>query len=297
MGEFPIRVLSEQTGVPSTTLRAWERRYGLLKPKRTPKGHRLYSRDDLDIVRQVVHLLEEDYTISKAIDAIRSGANQDEETDKQPSHWIAIRKRFFRAIETFDEQLLETVYNEALSLYPIDIVTVNLIRPILQRLGEEWTTRPMGIAEEHFFTAYLRNKVGARMHHAAGRNQGKRLLMACLPGEFHELGLLLFGLSAMARGYRVLYMGADLPLEQIQKVAEVTDVQGIMLSGSAQSYTSELHQQLESLAAAVDVPIMLGGSVADGIDQQFTSSKILLLSSDFATALGRLDTLIPAYGL
>jgi len=298
MSEFPIRVLSEQTGVPATTLRAWERRYGLLKPKRTPKGHRLYNNDDLDIVRQVVQLLEDDYTISKAINAIRLGeVEQKRNDDKIPSHWIAIRKRFIRAIETFDENLLETVYNEALSLYPIDIVTVNLIRPILNQLGEEWENRPTGIAEEHFFSAYLRNKIGARMHHTAGRNQGKRLLLACLPGEFHDLGVLLFGLSAMTRGYRILYLGADLPLEQVRQVEKRVDVDGVMLSGSTHGYTTELHQQLEQLADEVAVPLMLGGSISDQVDSSFESSRLILLSSDYATALGRLENIIPAYGI
>lgn len=297
MSEFPIRVLSEQTGVPATTLRAWERRYGLLKPKRTPKGHRLYTRDDVEMVRQVVSLLEDDYTISKAINAIRLGEARETVPETAPSHWIGIRKRFSRAIETFDENLLDTAYNEALSLYPIDIVTINLIRPLLKQLGKEWEKRPAGIAEEHFFTAYLRNKIGARMHHSAGRNQGKRLLVACLPGEHHELGLLLFSLSAMTRGYRILYLGADLPLEQVRLVAETVDVQGILLSGSTQNFSEEIHQQVAALADSLDVPVMLGGSVSDEIQDEYAGSKVLLLSSDYATALGRMEMLIPAYGV
>ena len=299
MSEFPIRVLSEQTGVPATTLRAWERRYGLLKPKRTPKGHRLYTQDDVDTVRQVVRLLEDDYTISKAINAIRHGEIQEPKTETQtvPSHWVSIRKRFSRAIENFDDNMLDSAYNEALSLYPIDIVTINLIRPLLKQMGEEWEQKSTGIAEEHFFSAYLRNKIGARMHHASGRNQGKRLLIACLPGEFHELGILLFGLSAMTRGYRLLYLGADLPLEQVQRVAEAVDVQGILLSGSGVEVSEDLLNRLEALSEQTGIPVMLGGAVSDKFMQKEPASRVMLLSSDYATALGRLETLIPAYGV
>lgn len=297
MSEFPIRVLSEQTGVPATTLRAWERRYGLLKPKRTPKGHRLYTNDDVDMVRQVVTLLEDDYTISKAISAIRLGEAREKPAEETPSHWVGIRKRFSRAIETFDENLLDSAYNEALSLYPIDIVTINLIRPLLIQLGEEWERRPTGIAEEHFFTAYLRNKIGARMHHAAGRNQGKRLLVACLPGEHHELGVLLFALSAMTRGYRILYLGADLPLEQVKLVAGNIDIQGILLSGSTLNFSNDIHREVAELSGRLDVPVMLGGSVSDNVQDIYDGSQVLLLSSDYATALGRMEMLIPAYGV
>ena len=297
MSDFPIRVLSEQTGVPATTLRAWERRYGLLKPKRTPKGHRLYNENDVDTVRQVVTLLEDDYTISKAINAIRLGEARESPVESTPSHWIGIRKRFSRAIETFDENLLDTAYNEALSLYPIDIVTINLIRPLLKQMGEEWQQRPTGIAEEHFFTAYLRNKIGARMHHAAGRSQGKRLLVACLPGEHHELGVLLFVLSAMTRGYRILYFGADLPVEQVKRVAGTIDIQGVLLSGSTLNFTDDIHNEVVSLADSLDIPVMLGGSVSDNVQAYYEDSKVLLLSSDYATALGRMEMLIPAYGV
>ena len=297
MSDFPIRVLSEQTGVPATTLRAWERRYGLLKPKRTPKGHRLYTREDVDTVRQVVRLLEDDYTISKAINAIRLGEVVENTTETVPSHWISIRKRFSRAIENFDDIMLDSAYNEALSLYPIDIVTINLIRPLLKQMGDEWEERPTGIAEEHFFTAYLRNKIGARMHHAAGRNQGKRILIACLPGEFHELGILLFGLSAMTRGYRLLYLGADLPLQQVQRVAENSDIQGILLSGSGGEVAADTWDSLNSLATQSDVPVMLGGTASDRLTDNEKTSRVILLSSDYATALGRMETLIPAYGV
>ena len=86
---------------------------------------------------------------------------------------------------------LESVYNEALSHYPIKVVTERLIGPLLHELGERWVKDMGSIAEEHFFGFYLRNKLGARFHHRQRNAGGPRLLMACLPGERHEVGLLL----------------------------------------------------------------------------------------------------------
>ena len=236
MLNFPIRILSEKTGVAPTTLRAWERRYGLLKPQRTPKGHRLYDAGDVEVVKRIVNLLNDNYTISKAINTIRIEELQEqsvspiESENDESDHWEDFQQRFLTAIEMFDENKLDTVYNEALSLYPIDLVSSQILRPLLTQLGVRWVDREAGIAEEHFFTSYLRNKVGARMHHTSGKTKGSRLLMACLPGEFHELGSLLFGLSAMTRGYRILFLGADLPLDQIKSVVEKTDIDSVVLT-------------------------------------------------------------------
>ncbi len=309
MNQFPIRVLSEKTGVAPTTLRAWERRYGLLKPLRTPKGHRLYSPADVKTVLRVVSMLEENYTISKAINAIRlnearaqqprgRALSHPEDNRETATHWDNFIQRFLKAIELFDDNKLEAVYNEALSLYPIDIVTSNLLRPLLQMLGKQWEEKGTGIAEEHFFSAYLRNKVGARMHHASNRGQGNRLLLACLPHEFHELGILLFGLSAMSRGYRILFLGSDLPINQISPVLGTTSVDAIILSGSSTTINAELAMQLNELAASIDIPLMLGGNISDTPDNKLSvvpDGRITLLGNDYPKALIKLEATLPAY--
>lgn len=312
MDQFPIRILSEKTGVAPTTLRAWERRYGLLKPERTPKGHRLYNRQDVQKVMQVVSLLEQNYTISKAINAIRlnevnpensgnipADSTPDDRLQAADNHWEHFINRFLKAIELFDENRLEAVYNEALSLYPIDIVTANLLRPLLGRLGRQWVNRKAGIAEEHFFSAFLRNKVGARMHHAANRAQGSRLLLACLPGEFHELGVLLFGLSAMSRGYRLLFLGPNLPLQQVMPVLEVTAIDAIVLSGSMTALDDEMTADLNRLVEHCGVPVMLGGvlsqMMADFPSEFAVSDQIGLLGNDYAQALAVLERAVPAH--
>ena len=296
MSLFPIRVLSEQTGVPATTLRAWERRYGLLKPARTPKGHRVYKQADLDTVRRVVQLLESGSTIGKAVNIIKSGEPARPERQERVSHWALYRKRCLQSIEAFDDRRLDAVYNETLAIYPIDIVTAQLLLPVLQQLGKEWPQRSNGVAEEHFFSAWLRNKVGARMHHEAGRTRGRRLLMACLPGEHHELGILLFGLSAMAHGYRILYLGPDLPLQQVAGAAARIGVAAVLLSGSNRQISSNLRRDILQLATSLEIPLMLGGQVSDELENTQQTGELLLLGSDYGRALERLEVCVPPFG-
>jgi DNA-binding transcriptional MerR regulator len=300
MDNFPIRVLAEKTGVAPTTLRAWERRYGLLKPERTPKGHRLYSVRDVEVVTRIVKLLNDNYTISKAINEIKLEDIQEQadldtlENPQSTEHWEVFQKRFLSAIELFDENKLDAIYNEALSLYPIDLVSSQILRPLLSQLGIRWTERKTGIAEEHFFTSYLRNKVGARVHHASGKTKGSRLLLACVPGDYHELGSLLFGLSAMTRGYRLLFLGADLPLDQIKAVTESTDIDGVVLSAVSVNVRGQFARDLSQLADELSCPLMLGGSIPE-THLDSVSQKIIFLGNDYRKALETLEKQLPAY--
>ena len=146
MNHYPIRAISELTGVPTTTLRAWERRYGLLKPSRTAKGHRLYSGEDIDLIKEIVKLLKSNHTISEAIRIIKNPELNADASAVSDGHWAVYQQRMMKSIEHFNEQNLDTTYNEALSIYPIDMVTEEVIIPVLNSLGERWQEREAGIA-------------------------------------------------------------------------------------------------------------------------------------------------------
>lgn len=298
-GKFPIRVIEELTGIPATTLRAWERRYGLLHPQRAPSGHRLYSPEDLTQVREVTRLLAANLPIREAARRVREGIRSPliEEIENP---WGPLRDRLIQAIAGFEEGGVDALYNEAISLYPMDRVAEQLLLPVLRALGERWQGRAGGIAEEHFFTAYLRNKLGARFHHESQRPRGRRLLAACLPGEFHELGLLLFLLAAMGRGYRVLYLGADLPLGQIPAVIERADVAAVVLSASRLNLVpTELEARWEGLWGLrqnLSVPLFIGGHFAEQYAEQIAQIGAQGLGAQILPALDRLESQLPAYG-
>jgi len=290
---FPIRVIEELTGVPATTLRAWERRYGVLKPERSESGHRLYNGRDLDKVRDVVRLLAANLPIREAARMVKEGQTIQLPQAESDGPWDPLRRRLLKAIEGFDEGRVDALYNEAISLYPMDLITDHLLKPTLARLGERWKEREEGIAEEHFFTAWLRNKLGARLHHESQRPRGRRLLAACLPGEYHELGLLLFVLAAMGRGYRALYLGPDLPLNQIPGVVKRTGAAGVVLSGQRFDNPA-LEAELRLLAEISNVPLFLGGEVPDGWGEKVEG--VHRLGGAVGPALATLEGLLPAHG-
>lgn len=269
---FPIRELVRRTGVNASTLRAWENRHGLLTPLRTESGHRLYSLRDVQRVRRVQELLVQGMSLTEIVPLLDSAFEADIEADIEAPvardlgpAWQGYLSETLGALESFSTDRLDSLYNEACALYPIDIVTEKLMLPVLEQLGLRWDKRPGGIAEEHFFSAWLRNKLGARLHHAGGLARGRQLILSCLPGEQHEVSLLLTALGVLQLGYRVIYLGADMPLAQLLPVCRQTHAAGIILAGRGLLDSARLATNLADIATLVDsagVPVFVGGEYA-----------------------------------
>lgn len=298
MNQYPIRAIAELTGIPATTLRAWERRYGLLKPARTEKGHRLYSAEDIDLIKQIVSLLKTSHTISEAIRIIRNPELRATASVDTEGHWAVYQQRMLKSIESFNEQKLGTAYNEALSIYPIDLVTEQVIIPVLTVLGDCWQDRQAGIAEEHFFSAFLRNKLGARLHHESSRSRGNKILVACLPGEYHELGILLFCIAAISHGYKILYLGTNMPPAQLSKVVERTDVAAVLLSGtSSELWQKSLAQELKKNIQSLHVPVLIGGEFSAAHKEKLVLLGAHVLGADHGQAMARMEKVMPAFSV
>lgn len=289
---YPIRTVSSLTGVNSITLRAWERRYGLIKPIRTPKGHRLYTQDDIDLIQQVLELLDKGISIGQVKNYLKGKESKAPSKEKAADPWSSYQRRMLNAIVRFDTNALDNAYNDALSLYPIDLVTKHLILPLLKELGLRWASNEGSIAEEHFFGAYLRNKLGARFHHHTGTQNGPLLVAACLPGEHHEVGLMLFCLSAMNQGYRLVYLGADTPFNELKMPVERSEASAILLAGAIDPEANVLGNELNELVNDVDVPVFIGGKTAINHTDQIKASGAIPLGADISQAIRKIEETI-----
>ena len=256
LANVPIRVLSSLTGVSAATLRAWERRYGLLDPTRTPSGHRLYGVQHVELIRRVLALRDRGVPFARMRDMLRP------DRGRAPDLWQDHISRMFAAVTRFDEAELDEIYDEATAIHAVDHVTHGLLLPLLRRLGERWQTVAGAVAEEHFFAAYVRSKLGARMLARHRYDAGPRLVAACCPGELHELGLMLFVIEARAAGARVAFLGADTPLEQIRHAVSCGGFDGIVLTLCIDPSPGVLEKRLAALARDAGVPVFVGGTGA-----------------------------------
>jgi len=284
---LPIRTVSTLTGVNAVTLRAWERRYSLITPQRTPKGHRLYTHQDVERIRQIVELLNQGISVShvKPLLDHPPGEGVGAAIDGDVDIWQHYLDRMLSAIEKFDEPVLDNTYNDALSLYPVDIVNRRLTTPLLRLLGERWKQRETGIAEEHFFSIYLRNKLGARIHHLNQRVNAPLLLLACPPGELHEIGLLFFALAAVNSGYRVLILGANTPLQQIPGVLDNKPCVGVVLSSSSKPARGVIETDLPDMAGRITTPVFFGGKITASDQEKLKQAGVTYLGENIATGL------------
>lgn len=257
---LPIRTISSLTGVNAVTLRAWERRYGLIRPSRTPKGHRLYTAHHVERIRRVVTLIERGVPIGQ----IRSLLDSEPmpEASGAGDRWRARLERMASAIGSFDEQELDRIYDEALSEHPVEQVTRHLLVPLLTHLGERWRNLTGAIAEEHFFAMYLRSKLGARLQHRMRYATGPRILAACAPGEQHEIGLILFALEAHAAGMRTVLLGADTPVEDIASARHRSGADAVVIASSIEPSPAFLGNGLRRLARESGCPVFVGGATA-----------------------------------
>jgi len=297
-GLLPIRTVSTLTGVNAVTIRAWERRYGLITPQRTPKGHRLYTHEDVERIRHIVELLKQGISVGHVkplLDQHPGDASEQPAADNGDV-WKHYQDRMLDAIERFDEPALDSSYNDALSLYPVDIVNQRLTTPLLRLLGERWNRREAGVAEEHFFSVYLRNKLGTRIHHMNQRSHAPLLLLACLPGELHEIGLLFFALSAISNGYRVLMLGANTPLQQIPLVLERKPCAGVVLSSSSKPARGVIDSGLPELAGHISTPVFIGGKAASAYREKLEDCGIIYVGEDIAEGLQRVTGTLQTAG-
>ncbi len=284
---YNISSISNLTGINPITLRAWERRYGLIKPRRTPKGHRLYSEDDLVTISKVLKLLEQGIAVSQVEHYLN---RQSAPHQENISPWQACQDRMLQAVIDFDEPALEKIYNETMSLYPVDLVTRELLIPLLRSLGERWQAQQKGVGEEHFLAMFMRNKLGSRFHHRNLNNRGPKVIAACLPGEYHELGLLLFCLAAHDRDYRIILLGANMPLEELADIARRTHCAAIILSASVAEDPQQLEHELAMLVGEVIIPVFVGGHIVITHHDMIQQAGAIATSDDISRSLNTIHT-------
>ena len=287
---YTIGTVSRLTGVGAITLRAWERRYELIHPVRKDSGHRLYSRKHIDQINRITALTSQGVRISQITpEMLETGPAQGEQDSNDSSIWRESLNSMISAIIAFDEDRLEEIYNEILSLYPIEWVTRRLLKPLLVELGLRWETERGSVAEEHFFAFYLRNKLGARFHHRRRPDSGPRLLLAGLPGEYHDIPLLLFALAANEHGFRTVTLGANMPMDELAYVAAKTDCQAIVLSGAIKPEAGVLERDLPGLLKKVSMPVYIGGQASVFAADAINKTGAQALGQDMAVGLNRLS--------
>lgn len=271
----PVRIgeLSRRVGVTPEVLRAWERRYGVLSPTRTDGGFRLYGEDDERRVRRMLERLEQGLSAAEAARLARaepparrdSAAGTDDESGAPTA--AALGEKLRLALDGFDDVGAHHLLDRLLGSYPLETVLQDAVLPYLHELGERWARAEASVAQEHFASALLRGRLLA-LARGWGRGRGPHALLACIPGDQHDLGLICFGLALRAHGWRITYLGADTPLLTLTETADLLQPALVVVSAALPDLAPSALGDLRELASVA--PLALAGdgtdaSIADAI--------------------------------
>jgi DNA-binding transcriptional MerR regulator len=254
---LPIREISRLTGVNTVTLRAWERRYGLLKPMRTEKGHRLYSVDDVQRVKDIQSWLVRGLAISK-VKAILASDHLDLAESVIDSVWLEYAARVQSALAHLHRHNLEHVLNELIALYPAELIGDQLLAPILEqsRLRQDYGTGTKlaflhSVVLEQFYFGQYRQRQAAK---------GKRLLVIKLNADDNDLLPLILNYSLLVNTYQSEYIGY-LPAAELVFAVEQLRAEAVVIYGDSASNLTGFVQQLQEWQATLPVPFMLAGKI------------------------------------
>jgi methanogenic corrinoid protein MtbC1 len=273
--KYPIKTVCAQTGIRAVTLRAWERRHKIMTPFRSGNGYRLYSERDVAILRWVKNRVDNGISISRTVEefnamelnglwaaAIPTSPRTKATRTFQAKPIHDYINHLYQVLIHHDEMQADEHIFEIQSLFDVKTVLLKIFIPCLVEIGEAWYRGEIRVSTEHFASSYLRGKLFSLFQAYPTRRSSTFLMVGCAPTEQHELGSLILSILLRARGYRVEYLGADLPLDDLADYASYEKPKMVILSASLESAARELKYAQEKFNKLRNTPIFAFGGRA-----------------------------------
>lgn len=279
--KYTIKAVASQTGIRPVTLRAWERRHEILTPHRSENQYRLYSDRDVAILRWLKNRVDNGISISNAAAEFRAMVNQQLWPEAIPSlperhfggqahppDWYA--SQLTTALIQHDEQTSTTLLRESHALFDLMTVFMDILVPSLVEIGEAWYTGRIRVTTEHFASAFLRGKLLSLLQAYPIRRNAPYILLGCAPMEQHELGPLMIAVLLRSVGYRVEFLGPDLPIDDLVDYATYERPSMIILSATSPSSALEMKTMQQKLQKMRQAPLFGYGGRAFDLDPSLT---------------------------
>jgi methanogenic corrinoid protein MtbC1 len=263
MNAFTIKDLENLSGVKAHTIRIWEQRYNFLKPKRTDTNIRYYSNDELKTVLNIAllnkygfkisHINKMDFTeINQKLIALSHHYAQQE--------WIV--NQLISFMVDLDLDLFEQLLADEIEAKGVEKTINEIIFPFLEKIGILWLTNNINPAQEHLVTNIIRQKILVGIENCVSQIKSEKVVLLFLPeGEFHELGLLYVYYLLKSRGVKVLYLGADVPLSDVEFIVKAkkpdyayTHLTSLAFNFNIERYLNNLHAKLSQLPIIISGP-------------------------------------------
>lgn len=302
---YTIKRAAELTGISVATLRAWERRYGVVSPQRSDGGYRLYGPEDVRALAIMNSLVNEGWSAREAAaETLRRLSGRDpsgrepafgrDSRDGRGSRVAPLRpgaryqsedaEAFVRAAERLDSASATAVLDARFALGTFEHVVDDWLMPTLKLVGEEWAHGRLTVAGEHLVSYAVQRRLAAAYEAASGRVDGPTLLIGLPPGSRHELGLLAFAVAARRAGFATVYVGADLPADDWVRAIEARRAAGMVMAVPRDIDITAAQDIVDTVARThPEVVIGLGGS-----QQNEISGRCVHLGHSITVAVGEM---------
>jgi len=234
-GLYPMRVVSRLTGLTADTIRVWERRYGAVDPERTGGNKRRYNGTH---VRRLV-LLRRATELGHSIGQVATLHDEElrriigetgPDIDSQVSLYAALVEDYLKAILNYEVQRAESILTRTAAILPPMTLTLEVLVPLMRRVGEAWNEDKLRISHEHIISGQLRSLLGTLMGHTDPKPGAPRIIVATPPSHLHEFGAIIGAFMAASRGYEPIYLGTHMPFDDISDAADQAGASSILLS-------------------------------------------------------------------
>jgi MerR family transcriptional regulator, light-induced transcriptional regulator len=249
-----IGELSRRLGVSDHVLRAWERRYGVLRPVRSAGGFRLYSAADLERVQRMQGYLAQGLSAAEAARAAIGGEPPAGDAAGRRDGLAEASGALAGALDEFDEPAAQAVLDRLFSTLTVETVLREVLLPYLHELGERWASGAASVAQEHFASNVIRGRL-AGLGRGWGHGRGPRAVLACVPDELHDIALLAFGVVLNRNGWRIGYLGANTPLADLIRLARATRPDLVVLAATQPERFEQVTADLGRLAGIAPLAV------------------------------------------
>lgn len=268
--KYRIGAVSRLTGLSADVVRVWERRYGAIRPQRSDGGSRLYSDADIARLRRLRQAVELGHAIGQVaklpeseLDTLSSRNREAYSTiDETGDPYKQTISRFLEAVSRMDVVSADDEISRAATLYPPRVIVKNIVIPVLTEIGDRWAHRDFGIAQEHIATNLIRNLLSSLFRLYPPDASAETIVLATTSGERHEFGILTSALIAATRGWRVVYLGTELPAMEIVRTARI--VKARVLAISVVNQNPQAYEEMKTIAENIpsQTRVWVGGAEA-----------------------------------
>lgn len=265
MAEYKIKDLENLSGIKAHTIRIWEKRYELLSPSRTQTKIRTYTDADLVKLLNISILNENGWKISKI-----ASLNETELTSQvskvalEKASNSAVVNLFIKSLSTLDGPLFSRVFDSCVNKESLTATYENYLIPFLNRIGVMWLIGSINPAQEHFISCLIRQKVIVAIDQLEEKDKSvPDYILFCREGEWHELGLLYYYFRLKEKGYSVLYLGQNLPVEAVKEVVSSMNPKPCVVSSFVSPVDEDMLHYLEKTQKRIKTKLFVGGAQTD----------------------------------